>query len=86
MRDTLQPFVNSIGPSSAPRRGIFACRPAWLLLLLVPASLLARAPTYWTPGRSDLRLFAYFGARWRQGAVPYLDIWDNKPPGIFALM
>src|SRR3990172_1473109 len=86
MRDTLQPFVNSIGPSSAPRRGILGCRPVWLLLLLVPASLLARAPTYWTPGRSDLRLFAYFGARWRQGAVPYLDIWDNKPPGIFALM
>jgi len=56
----------------------------WLAILSL--SLAARAPTYWTPGGSDLRLFAYFGARWRAGAVPYRDIWDNKPPGIFALL
>lgn len=31
----------------------------------------------------DDQLFGYFGWRIAHGAVPYLDVWDNKPPGIY---
>lgn len=31
----------------------------------------------------DDQLFGYFGWRIAHGAVPYVDVWDNKPPGIY---
>ena len=33
----------------------------------------------------DQGLFAYFGRHILTGSVPYLDIWDSKPPGIFYI-
>jgi len=30
----------------------------------------------------DAGIWAYFGARLLDGALPYRDLWDNKPPGI----
>jgi hypothetical protein len=38
-------------------------------------------------GRSswDGLYYAYFGLQWLHGRIPYLQIWENKPPGIFAL-
>jgi hypothetical protein len=33
----------------------------------------------------DAQLFAYIGFQWLHGYIPYVDIWDNKPPGIFAV-
>lgn len=74
----------SLGDQRAPLK-IRGLGP-WALGAVVLSSFLARGATYWRPGSWDLRLFAYFGARWRDGAVPYRDIWDSKPPGIFAIM
>jgi hypothetical protein len=33
----------------------------------------------------DATLFAYGGRLIANGAIPYLDFWDNKPPGIFYI-
>src|SRR4029077_4705651 len=55
------------------------------LLGFVLASLLVgRGFTAFVPGHADARLFAYIGPEWRSGVIPYVDVWDNKPPGIFA--
>ena len=40
---------------------------------------------YFAPPESDAQLFAYIGFQWRHGHIPYVEIWDNKPPGIFAV-
>lgn len=32
---------------------------------------------------ADSHLFGYYGWCVSQGARPYLDVWDNKPPGIW---
>lgn len=31
----------------------------------------------------DAAFFAYVGEKWLEGSIPYVDIWDIKPPGIF---
>ena len=36
------------------------------------------------PGR-DQGIYTLVGARWLEGATPYLGTWDFKPPGIFLL-
>ncbi len=38
---------------------------------------------HWRENVADSDLFAYFGWLITQGARPYLDFWDNKPPGIW---
>jgi hypothetical protein len=57
-----------------------------LLLYIIVATIVGRSFTTLTPGRDDSQLFAYIGFKWLNGSIPYVDIWDNKPPGIFALI
>jgi hypothetical protein len=45
-----------------------------------------RASTLLNHDWADSRLFAYMGQQWLFGHLPYKDLWDNKPPGIFAVM
>ena len=52
----------------------------WCLL----CTIVSRAFTPISPGMYDSALFAYIGFQWAHGRVPYIDVWDNKPPGIFA--
>jgi hypothetical protein len=49
------------------------------------STIIGRANTALGTGTADSRLFRYIGAQWRDGILPYRDIWDNKPPGIFYL-
>ena len=49
-------------------------------------TFVGRAFTAIYPEYSDAMLFTYIGEQWTHGSIPYLDIWDNKPPGIFALV
>lgn len=44
--------------------------------------LLTRLPTLVQPAGGDQGLYAYAGARILEGATPYVDVWDQKPPGI----
>jgi hypothetical protein len=77
------PRNQSPTPSRVPLR---AAPRGWVFAGVFASSVIARLPTCWRLGAYDARLFAYIGARWRGGAVPYLDVWDSKPPGIFAVM
>src|SRR5262249_25377979 len=51
-----------------------------VLLVFVFASPLFQRLTSWDSG-----IFLYVGWRVTEGAVPYLDAWDSKPPLIFAI-
>jgi Dolichyl-phosphate-mannose-protein mannosyltransferase len=56
-----------------------------VLIGFVTASLIVgRGFTAFLPGHGDAQLFAYIGSEWLAGVIPYVDAWDNKPPGIFA--
>lgn len=37
----------------------------------------------WIHEHTDDQMFGYYGWRIAHGAVPYVDVWDNKPPGIY---
>lgn len=38
------------------------------------------------PSHSDSSIFMYIGQSWAHGTVPYVQIFDNKPPGLYALI
>ena len=44
-----------------------------------------QSAAHWRWNIADSDLFAYYGWCVSQGARPYLDIWDNKPPGTWWL-
>ncbi len=47
--------------------------------------MISRIWTVRAPGPLDAELFAYIGREWIKGVIPYRQLWDNKPPGIFAV-
>jgi len=53
---------------------------AFLVAVLIPFS-----PSYFPVPTRDTGLFLYAGKIIRQGGLPYLDIWDQKPPLIFYI-
>ena len=63
--------------------------PTRLLLagFIIISTVVGRTFTALNPHLSpDGQMFAYVGQQWVQGRVPYVQIWDLKPPGIFALV
>ena len=56
-----------------------------LVCCTLGATIIGRSFTALDPEPTDAQLFAYMGLRWLQGGLPYVDFWDNKPPGIFAV-
>ncbi|WP_133365687.1 hypothetical protein [Qipengyuania sediminis] len=78
----------TIETAIAPPRARWAVLPpsylamAWLLLL----SLAVRWPYLGDPAPDyDEQLYSLVGIRMLEGAVPYVDIWDRKPYGLFLL-
>ena len=58
----------------------------WPLAVLCLSALLARAQTFGNPVLGyDEQYYLLVGDRMLHGAVPYLDIWDRKPIGLFAI-
>ncbi len=72
-------------PPTLRRGGRGASRVALLLSAgtLVAAVALNQSAVHWRENHADSDLFAYFGWLITQGARPYLDFWDNKPPGVW---
>lgn len=72
-------------PMSAPTQ------PAWtsgirLILLLLLMAVLVRAQTFGQPTiEFDEQFYRLIGERMLHGAVPFVDIWDRKPIGLFLL-
>lgn len=66
--------------------GIAAIRPAGALLLLALATLALRI---WDIGNPvihvDEQYYLLVGARMWDGALPFIDIWDRKPVGLFLI-
>jgi hypothetical protein len=62
----------------------FCLRRPFLLLLIVAVSV--RAQTYGNPViEFDEQFYLVVGDRLLHGALPYIDIWDRKPLGLFLL-
>ncbi len=57
----------------------------WACLVAVAGVLLVMAPTLLFPFGRDQAVFAYMAKAITEGAVPYRDAWDLKPPGIYLL-
>ncbi|MBW7906034.1 MAG: glycosyltransferase family 39 protein [Phycisphaerae bacterium] len=62
--------------------------PLWLHLLAVglvavPLVVLSQLAAHWRVDVVDDQLFGYFGWRIAHGATVYVELWDNKPPGIY---
>jgi Dolichyl-phosphate-mannose-protein mannosyltransferase len=51
----------------------------------ISSTIIGRSYLYFAHTESDPYLFAYIGFQWRDGHIPYIEIWDHKPPGIFAV-
>ncbi len=61
-------------------------RPEWLLALAVLAALATRLPFFGHPAVDfDEQLYSLVGAQLNQGALPYIDLWDRKPIGLFLI-
>ncbi|NQT87682.1 hypothetical protein HQ560_13010 [bacterium] len=56
----------------------------WLLLIFLLA-IAVRVPAFFLPMGSEAGRVAYVGRRWAAGAVPYRDVWDRDPPGIYVI-
>lgn len=57
--------------------------PALDLLVSCAISLALASTVALEPAYHDSAIFMYVGDMWRRGLVPYLQVFDNKPPGIF---
>jgi hypothetical protein len=58
----------------------------FLFAYALVSTVVGRAFTALTPSPADGQLFAYMGQGWLHGRLPYVDIWDFKPPGILAVI
>jgi hypothetical protein len=58
---------------------------AALAAVLVAATAVNQSAVHWRSNIADDHLFAYYGWLLADGGRPYLDFWDNKPPGIWYL-
>src|SRR5262245_40323981 len=54
-----------------------------VLLIILGAAALILLPTIFWPFDYDQGTFAYGGSAILDGAKPYIDFWDIKPPNIF---
>ena len=54
-----------------------------MLLTIGPMIALSQVIAYYRTDVVDDQMFGYYGWRITQGATVYLDVWDNKPPGIY---
>lgn len=57
-----------------------------VVVCVVTATLIGRAFVAIQPDLWDGQMFSYLGQKWLEGQIPYVDLWDNKPPGLFALL
>jgi len=52
-------------------------------LLIAAAVVVNQSAVHWRDNLIDSHMFAYDGWCIAGGARPYVDVWDNKPPGIW---
>ena len=58
----------------------------WPITVLLVIALIVRSPLYGDPDvHLDEQFYLLVGDRMWQGALPYVDIWDRKPIGLFLI-
>ncbi|GAP05294.1 4-amino-4-deoxy-L-arabinose transferase [Anaerolinea thermolimosa] len=60
----------------------------WIYIVLILVGLASMVQVMPTVNRTpdiDSGIFLYFGSRILHGELPYRDLWDSKPPGIFYI-
>jgi Dolichyl-phosphate-mannose-protein mannosyltransferase len=57
-----------------------------LSFVALASTIVGRSFTALIPGPWDGQLFAYMALQWIHGHLPYVSVWDHKPPGIIALI
>jgi len=74
-------------PPAATRPGAAAVSAPWPgLLLMVSLALVTRLPFFGHPAADyDEQLYSLIGQHLLAGHLPYLDLWDRKPLGLFAI-
>jgi hypothetical protein len=58
---------------------------AALIVLLLSLAVLSQADPLRTFPSLDSGYYLYIGQQVLQGKIPYLDLWESKPPGIFYI-
>jgi hypothetical protein len=71
----------SFPPAAGHRRALLLV----CTLLIGATVILNQSAVHWRENVVDSHLFAWHGWCVAQGERPYIDIWDNKPPGIWWL-
>jgi hypothetical protein len=77
------PGTPAATPAEIDRRTSWPLLVALTFLLIIPMVALSQFIAYWRTDVVDDQMFGYFGWRIANGATVYLDVWDNKPPGIY---
>ena len=77
-------------PKKANPTGVGFCIPVvsdkWIAALLIATALLIRLPHFGDPAYMiDEQFYLLVGDRMLHGALPYVDIWDRKPIGLFLI-
>lgn len=64
-------------------RTAFATAIIALVVIITPLLTLSQLAAHLRGDVVDDQMFAYYGWRIAHGGTVYLDVWDNKPPGIY---
>jgi hypothetical protein len=66
--------------------GGLIAKPRWQFAICLVVALAFRAPSFGDPYiHVDEAFYFLVGREMHAGALPYVDIWDRKPPGLFLL-
>lgn len=79
-------WANTTDPAPAAARAWIAALPAWWPYAAIAAMcFLIRLPTFGNPELEfDEQLYLLVGDRMLHGQLPFVDMWDRKPIGLFA--
>jgi hypothetical protein len=78
-RDPLDPAVNVVMRRETPLHLLIIT----MSMIIVPLIALCQFIAVYRTDVVDDQMFGYFGWRIANGATVYIDVWDNKPPGIY---
>lgn len=70
-------------PLDRPRETPLGVLIVSMALVILPLILISQIAAHARTDVVDDQMFGYFGWRIAHGATVYLDVWDNKPPGIY---
>jgi hypothetical protein len=81
---SIQQHVTETTPKSRIARGVQR-KPAWDLFIACAITLPVSTTIGLERAYFDGAIFMYVGEMWKRGVLPYVHLFDNKPPGIFIL-